>query len=109
MDVDWSIYASFLGAGLIMILPRKSKTLIRWVALLTGTIGLVIALQGYFEYDAWVRQGNAGFWDIKNISWIPSLGAGYHLAVDGINFPLIVLNGFVCVTGILFSWNIEER
>src|SRR5439155_949857 len=26
-----------------------------------------------------------------------------------INFPLIVLNGFVCVTGILFSWNIEER
>ena len=44
-----------------------------------------------------------------NQPWIPSLGVHYHLAVDGINFPLVVLNGFVCVTGILFSWNIENR
>jgi len=39
----------------------------------------------------------------------PALNVNYHLAVDGINFPLIILNGFVCVTGILFSWNIENR
>ncbi len=109
MNVDWTIYSSFLGAGLILLLPREAKTLIRWVALLTGAIGLGIALNGYFAYDAWVKAGHAGFWHIRNALWIPALGAGYHLAVDGINFPIIVLNGFVCVTGILFSWNIEER
>jgi NADH-quinone oxidoreductase subunit M len=109
MNVDWTIYTSFLGAGLIMLLPREAKTLIRWVALLTGAIGLVIALNGYFAYDTWVKAGHAGFWVIIDRPWIPTLGVGYHLAVDGINFPIIVLNGFVCVTGILFSWNIEER
>ena len=46
---------------------------------------------------------------LVDLPWIPILGARYHLAVDGINFPLVMLNGFVCVTGILFSWNIEER
>jgi NADH-quinone oxidoreductase subunit M len=109
MNVDWTIYTSFLGAGLIMLLPREAKSLIRWVALLTGIVGLLIGLNSYFAYDKWVVSGHAGFWQIQTAQWIPALGISYHLAVDGINFPLIVLNGFVCVTGILFSWNIEER
>ena len=94
-----------------MLLPRDSKNLIRWIALLTGVASLLVALRGYFAYDAWIKAGNAGFWpglDV-NVPWIATLGINYHLTVDGINFPLVVLNGFVCVTGILFSWNIEER
>ncbi len=113
MHVDWTIYVSFLGAGLITLLPREAKMLVRWVALLTGVIGLLIALNGYFDYNARVgdliRTTGSGFVHVVNVPWIPALGAHYHLAVDGINFPLVVLNGFVCVTGILFSWNIEER
>lgn len=113
MQVDWSIYISFLGAGLILLLPRDSKTLIRWVALLTGVTSLAVALHGYFEYNAslgdLVAATGQGFIQIVNRPWIPSLGVSYHLAVDGINYPLVVLNGFVCVTGVLFSWNIEER
>lgn len=113
MHVDWTIYSTFLGAGLVMLLPREAKTLIRWVALLTGVIGLVIGLDGYFEYNATmvglIQSTGSGFVHVRDIPWIPTLGARYHLAVDGINFPLIILNGFVCVTGVLFSWNIEER
>jgi NADH-quinone oxidoreductase subunit M len=113
MQVDWSIYISFIGVALILLLPRESKTLIRWIALLTGVVGLLIALRGYFAYDAMVNDLFAatgqGFIHVVNRPWIPALGVNYHLAVDGINYPLIVLNGFVCVTGILFSWNIENR
>ena len=109
MRADWSIYISFLGAGLVMLLPRDAKRLIRWVSLLTGVAGLAVALDGYLKYNAWTQAGNAGFWHVVNVPWIPVLGANYHLAVDGINYPLVLLNGFVCVTGILFSWNIEER
>jgi NADH-quinone oxidoreductase subunit M len=115
MQVDWTIYLTFLGAGLIMLLPRDAKTLIRWVALLTGALGLAVALQGYFDYNAWIKAQAAvgdltdGFRQVIHCPWIPVLGANYHLTVDGISYPLIVLNGFVCVTGVLFSWNIEER
>ena len=113
MRVDWSIYISFIGAGLVMLLPRNAKNLIRWTALLTGVAGLAVALNAYFIYNAsfanQIKETGSGFWDIIKVPWIPALGTYYHLAVDGINFPLVVLNGFVCVTGILFSWNIEER
>ena len=116
MQVDWTIYLTFLGAGLILLLPRDSKNLIRWIALLTGVGALLVALKNYFDYNAWVNAEIAahgalqdGFQHIVNVSWVPALNVNYHLAVDGISYPLIVLNGFVCVTGILFSWNIENR
>jgi NADH-quinone oxidoreductase subunit M len=112
MRTDWAIYLSFIGAGIIALLPRDSKTLVRWVALLTGLAGLAVSLHDYFAYDAWLATQKPlrdGLIHLVNIPWIPILGINYHLAVDGISFPLVVLNGFVCVTGILFSWNIEER
>ncbi len=115
MHAHWAIYISFLGAAFIMLfLPREAKNAIRWTALLTGVLGLLVALAGYFSYNAWVETNKPlenGFWHLVNRPWITALGftTRYHLAVDGINYPLVVLNGFVCVTGILFSWNIEER
>ncbi len=113
MRVDWTVYLSFLGAGLILLLPRDSKNLIRWVALLTGLAGLAVGLIGYCDYNArfaaLIKEHGSGFVHLVNFLWIPALGIRYHLAVDGINYPLVVLNGFVCVTGILFSWNIEDR
>ena len=113
MRVDWTIYATFIGVGVILLLPRDAKNVIRWFALLIGIAGLAIGLAGYFDYNArfarLIEEQKTGFVHLVNIPWIPALGASYHLAVDGINYPLIVLNGFVCVTGILFSWNIEER
>jgi NADH-quinone oxidoreductase subunit M len=103
MRLDSIIYLTFAGAGLVMLLPRERKDLIRWTALMTGIVGLLIALWGCFTYTG------PGFVHLVNVPWIPSLGARYHLAVDGLNLPLVLLNGIVCVTGILFSWNIEER
>ena len=43
------------------------------------------------------------------VPWIPSLGIEYHLADDGISLTLVLLTGIIAITGILFSWNIEER
>lgn len=109
---DWTIYITFLGAGLVLLLPRDARALIRWVALLTGLAGLGVALVGYFHYDTWLRTqpaGSSGMVRLVDGVWIPLLGIRYLLAVDGISFPLVVLNGFVCVAGILFSWNIEQR
>jgi NADH-quinone oxidoreductase subunit M len=103
MRLDSIIYLTFAGAGLVLLLPRERKDLIRWTALATGVAGLLIALGGCFAYSG------PGFVHLINVPWIPSIGSRFHLAVDGLNLPLVLLNGIVCVTGILFSWNIEER
>jgi len=41
--------------------------------------------------------------------WIPDLGIGYGLGVDGLTAPMVLLTGMVAVAGVLISWRIEDR
>ena len=120
MSLDWTIYLSFIGSGLILCQPREQRDRIRWIALAFGVAGLAIALGAWWSYNAAVPELTkqvaaasdpirAAFRVVCDAPWIPSLKIKYFLAYDGINLPLVVLNGFICVTGILFSWNVENR
>lgn len=120
MSLDWTIYLSFLGSGLILCQPREQRDRIRWIALAFGVAALAVALGGWWSYNGDVPALEqavktakdpiaAAFRIVCDTPWIPSLKVSYFLAYDGINLPLVVLNGFICVTGILFSWNIEHR
>src|SRR6185369_7029563 len=100
----WTIYISFLGVALLMLLPAENKKAARVVALLSALAGLAVAFAGAFQYKL-----GSGIVDITNAPWIPSLGINYHLAADGISLTLVLLTGIAAVVGILFSWNIETR
>ncbi len=99
----WTIYISFLGSAAMLLLPKRSVALARVLALLTAVAGFAIAL------TAFVQNRTGKPFDIVDVSWIPSLGIHYHLAADGISLTLVLLTGIIAVTGILFSWNIEDR
>lgn len=45
----------------------------------------------------------------ERIPWIESLGISYHLGVDGLTAPMVLLTGMVAVAGVLISWNIQDR
>src|SRR3984885_1921719 len=99
----WTIYISFLGALVLMLLPSGSVRATRILALLTTVAGFVITLWGFAE------QQSGEVVTIVRLPWVPSLGIEYHLAADGISLTLLLLTGIVAITGILFSWNIEHR
>src|SRR5258708_4882387 len=99
----WTIYISFLGAGAMLLLPKRSAAAARILALLVAVAGFAIGL------SAFVTRRTGEMITVTDVPWIPSLGIHYHLAADGISLCLILLTGIVAITGILFSWNIEER
>src|SRR5215471_197483 len=99
----WTIYLSFLGAGVLLLLPRNNAQLARVTALITALAGVGCAFGGASRFQPGSIQ------TISRVPWIPSLGIEYHLAVDGISVTLVILTGLAAVAGILFSWNIEER
>ena len=99
----WTIYISFLGAAAMLLLPKGSVLSARILALLTAVAGFALALTSFLEHRTGEMQ------TITRVSWIPSLGIEYYLAADGISLTLILLTGIIAITGILFSWNIEER
>lgn len=98
----WTIYISFLGALVEMLLPKRSVRTARAVALLAAIAAFAITLEGF------VRQSGE-IVTVVRVPWIPSLGLEYHLAADGISLTLLLLTGIVAIAGMLFSWNVEHR
>jgi NADH-quinone oxidoreductase subunit M len=99
----WTIYTSFIGAAVLLLLPKGSLATARLLALLTAAIGFAIAVVSF------VHHPGGELLTVARIPWIPALGIEYHLAADGISMTLILLTGIIAVTGILFSWDIEDR
>lgn len=102
--LPWTVYLSFAGALVALAAGARSAGAARWTALLTAVATWVIGLIAACGYDP-----TAGLVTLVDIPWIPTIGARYHLAVDGISLALVVLTGLAATAGVLFSWNIEER
>jgi len=99
----WTVYISFVGVLVLMLLPKGNAAAARKVAMTTATAGLFVALAGFFGF----QKGE--ILTIAKAPWIPSLGLEFHLAADGVSLTLVLLTGLAAVGGILFSWNIEHR
>jgi len=99
----WTVYISFLGMLVLMLLPKTAVREARAVAIASALGGLFVALVGFVGFKA------GDTITISKLPWVPSLGIEYHLAADGISLTLVLLTGLAAVSGILFSWNIEHR
>src|SRR5947207_1003501 len=100
----WTIYISFIGAGLQMLLPRENPRAARIVALVAAVGGWVAGLGGALS-----QRQVSSMETVCNYPWVASLGIDYHLGADGISLMLVVLTGLAAIAGVLFSWNIERR
>lgn len=95
-----------LVAGLIILMvPGERKSEIRVIALAASIIALLLSAWVYFSYD--ISQG--GYQFMEKYPWLPALGVSYHVGVDGMNAPLVLLTGVVMFTGVLISWGIDDR
>ena len=99
----WTIYISFLGVLVLMLLPKGSVGPARAIALLAAVGGFAVTLAGF------AQQRSGELITVVRIPWVPSLGVEYYLASDGISLTLLLLTGIVAISGVLFSWNIEYR
>lgn len=103
--LPWTIYASFLGALLVLLLGTRSARAARWTALATAVVTWGIVGGAAIDYV----PSDEGWQTLVDVGWIAELGVRYHLVADGISLTLLMLTGLASTVGVLFSWNIEER
>jgi NAD(P)H-quinone oxidoreductase subunit 4 len=101
MMLSLVIWLPVLGAILIAILPSFSRSiaLIAAGASLLGT--MVIASN--FNYQ------NAGLQFVEHLSWVDPLGLDYHLGIDGLSLPLIILNALLILLSVQATSKQVER
>ena len=97
-----TVFLPLVGAVIMMVIPRTSEAALKWVAMITSLATLALAgiLVSRFDLDA------AGEFQLgTNLDWIPAINANYHIGVDGISLPLVVLSAFITVLVVIYSWN----
>src|SRR5437588_7947738 len=100
--IAWTIYITFSGAIVLLVLPRVFA---RWIALVIATAGFAISLATFFCDDVDL----AHFTTIVRVPWVPALGMNYHLALDGISLTLVLVTGIAAISTVLFSWDVTDR
>jgi NADH-quinone oxidoreductase subunit M len=98
-------FTPIVAGTLLFFFPVERKDWARRFALAAASLDLVLSLVVYFSYD----RGAAGYQFVEQVSWIPRLGITYHVGVDGISAPLVLLTGIVIFTGVLISWGLDDR
>jgi NADH-quinone oxidoreductase subunit M len=102
------IFLPVVGAILIAFLPHLSPRGIRWLAAVFTFIPLALSIYLFIIFDR--SAGMAGVMQFEeSLSWIPSIGANYHLGVDGLSLPLMILMAFLGFLVVLISWKIDLR
>ena len=99
------IFLPVIGAILIAVIPGLSKGWIKRIAAVFTFIPLVLAVVLFGIYD----RAAGGFQFVQEASWIPAINANFHLGVDGLSLPLVVLTAFLGLMVVLISWKINLR
>ena len=99
------IFLPAVGAILIAFLPGLSDKLIKRLAALFTFIPLALSIYLFTIFDRTAE----GIQFEEKISWIPAINANYHLGVDGLSLPLVILMAFLGFLVVLISWKINLR
>ena len=107
------LFTPLVGAILLLFVPKENKDAIRWIANIFALAGFLVSLPLVPMFWAKVTSGDTApfkFVEGAANNWIPSIGAGYILGIDGISFLLIMLTTLLGWISILSSWTaIENR
>jgi len=102
------IFLPVAGAILIAFMPNLSDRLIRRMAAIFTLIPLALSIILFLGFDR--SAGAAGVIQFEEkLSWIPTINAYYHLGVDGLSLPLVILMAFLGFMVVLISWKIDLR
>src|ERR1700746_3595078 len=106
------LFMPLVGAFILLFVPKDNKDAIRWIANIFAFASFLICIPLVPMFWPTLSDTSHQFKFIEGVpnNWIPSIGAGYVLGIDGISFLLIMLTTLLGWISILSSWTaIENR
>ena len=102
------LFLPVVGLIIIALLPKPEQRTIKLIALVFALASFALSVAVFCLFD---RSGGAigQIQFEEKLSWIPAINAFYHLGVDGLSLPLMILMTFLGVLAVLVSWNIQLR
>ncbi len=104
--LSYSIWLPIVaGFAMLMLGSDNKANFTRWLALGFSLLAFTVTLPLYFQYNF-----AAGAFQFEEMAaWIPSFNINYHLGIDGISAPLILLTSFTTVIVVIAAWEVITK
>lgn len=95
------IWTPILGGVWVLYAGDRQAATVKYLSLTVALITFLLSLLVYRQFDTSAHAMQLG----ERSNWIPQFDIYYHLGVDGIALPLILLTTFTTIPIILAAWN----
>ena len=98
------IWLPIIGGILVLLSGDKEPAGARKIALVVSIVTFLISIPLYGLFDATTAQMQF----VELHPWIKEFSINYHLGVDGISMPLILLTSFTTVIVVISAWEVIQ-
>ena len=85
-----------ISSAIMQGISRRSLVIQKILAIVFAFVGLLFAMYIWSRFEP-----SMAFQFVENVDWIPSIGARYHLGIDGISLNLVVLTFWIVLVSVL--------
>lgn len=103
--LDLTIFMPLATALFLLILPKSQPRLIRMTALAGSVVTLALIVLLWYRFDA----GSTALQARHTLAWIPSIGASYDVALDGVSLMMMLLTGVLLMIVMIFVLPQHDR
>ena len=103
--LSWLIWLPVAAGVVVLALGEGRAAAARWTALAASvaTFALSVPLWTGFDTNTPAMQF------VERLPWIGTVNAWYHLGVDGIAMPLVLLTTFITPLVVVAAWTVIEK
>jgi NADH-quinone oxidoreductase subunit M len=92
------------AAAVVLALGERRAGLAKALALITSLLVLLAATHGWMHFDT----SSAALQYVEKASWISAFNIYYHLGVDGIAMPLVLLTAVISALVFIAGWEVID-
>ncbi len=104
MYLSWLVWLPIAGMIVISFIPREKTEVIKTVAAVATGLQVWVAILLWMDFDS--ASGTIQF--AEKFAWIPSFNIFYHLGVDGLSLPMVMLTPILSFLAVFVSWKIDR-
>ena len=103
-----TVFLPVVGAVLLGLIGKDNENALKRTALAITVLAFVASIGVVVGFDFGGSDYNTYQFEVNEV-WIGAINANFHLGVDGISLPLLVLSTFIMVLAVVYSWNHWEE
>ncbi|QLY34485.1 NADH-quinone oxidoreductase subunit M [Nocardia huaxiensis] len=102
------VFLPLAAAVVLLTVPRLGDGAVRWLWVAVSAVELALTVALWLRYRENSPAAGAFAFE-EQVDWIPSLGASYHIGVDGLSLPLIAMTALLFLACAVYSLRQTRR